>query len=184
MDAAEHLPRLVDAMRPPGGDAVERRPAGAVDSGQPEDPDIIAQPLPAEIGRHPVRTPAAAHRRGLVHPRPAGIAIDPGRGKIAGPPRAGGGDRRAVAVQHRIAAGDRRNARQDMRRRCDGAAHGVRIVERDRVGCALAPGCGDMPAVGAQPIGQPPRGVTQAEYQHVAHDAYVSPGIVRQPCPA
>ena len=73
MDAAEHLPRRMDAL---GGDAVERRAAGAVDAGQAEHARAKGEPL--RIGLRAGGAAAGAGGGGLVDPCALRVAIDAG----------------------------------------------------------------------------------------------------------
>jgi len=165
MHPAEHLFGQVDAVRVPGHDPVERRPAGPVDARQPE--HACAELQPCRIRRRPRAAPPA-NRGTLVHPGTRGVAIDSGRGQIADPARCAT-QRIAIGDQDRIRLVDRRHGRQDMRRTRQSALDICPVVESYRPVPAVAARTGDVPSAPGKRIRDMPRRIAQPEDQQSTH---------------
>jgi len=104
MDAAEHLVAGDDAVRAAFAQLVDHAAARSIDAWQAQHAHAWVQCLPGEIGGNARRTAAAADRCRLVHPGAARIAIDAGGRPIADPCARPGGQRRAIGLEHGIAA--------------------------------------------------------------------------------
>jgi len=127
MNAAENLPRHIDAVSLPRRHAVERRAPGAVNPRQAKRPGAHRQPC--RIRLCPRRAPAAAGGGTLIHPRPAGVAINPGRGQVS---EVQATEQLAIALKYRIACPLRRHGGQHMARRRQRPRHPFAIIEPQR----------------------------------------------------
>jgi len=129
MDPAEDLAGQVDAVRLARHHPIERRAAGAIDAGQAEGADLGVKGGPVTVGSGARGAAARADRCAFVDPGAAGVAINSGRGKVADPFGAAGGDRAAIARKHRIPIGLGRHRGQDVARAADRGEH--RVIARE-----------------------------------------------------
>jgi len=77
MHTAENLIGHVDAVCLTFCHPLQCRSAGAVNAGQAEDMDILAQTLPSKVGFGSRGAASLAYRGAFIDPCTAGIAIDP-----------------------------------------------------------------------------------------------------------
>ena len=128
-------------------------------------PALRAEREPALLRREPAPAARAGGRRhgALVHPGPAGIAVDARGGEIADPfqPRHGG-DGVAVAVERGIARLVGRDGEKDMGRACQ---HPRRMRERCRAleRHGVDARCRERPAPGLRPAGAGEREAGRAQ---------------------
>jgi len=169
MDAAENLVGHVDAMRLAFCHPLQRRSARAVNAGQAENTDIVAQCLPCKVSFGPRGAPPAAYWRTFINPCAAGIAIDAGGGQIANPCRLARGNRRTIFQKHRIAAlAHGRYARQYMRRGLQRGQDRDFIIKGNGIATAHPLCTRDQPTIGAQTVGKAGGGVAHSKYKHMS----------------